>query len=155
VGGRWRSPKRRLGALRRRHSQQTPATENQTRRRSWYLAEEVRPQERRGRKPWKTKDGLKPIGMITRLMEKGATFTWGPGLSSDPGSGATIAVAVAAAAVVVVAAAVFAVVAAAIVVAAVGAPGGDLPQVVVVAAGPMVVVAAAGPMVVVAAGPED
>jgi hypothetical protein len=69
--------------------------------------------------------------MINRLIKKreGATLTWGPGLSSDPGSGATAAV-----------------------VAATGAPGGDRPGVVVVAAGPMVVVVvvAAGPMVVVA-----
>jgi hypothetical protein len=82
--------------------------------------------------------------MIIRLMEKGATLTWGPGLSSDLGSGATFAVA--ADAVVVVAVAV--------VVAAGGAPRGDHPQVVVVAAGPMVVVVAADPMVVVA-GTED
>jgi hypothetical protein len=83
-------------------------------------------------------------------MEKGATLTWGPGLSSDPGSGVTavVAVAVAAAAVVVVVA---------VVVAAAGAPRGDHPQVVVVAVGPMVVVVVvtAGPMVVVAVGPED
>jgi hypothetical protein len=59
----------------------------------------------------------------------------GPGLSSDPRSGTTAALAAGAA---------FAVVAA-------GAPGRDHPQVVVVAAGPMaVVVVAAGPMVVVA-----
>jgi hypothetical protein len=47
--------------------------------------------------------------MIIRLMEKGATLTWGPGLSSDPESGAT------------------AVVAAVVVVAAAGAPRGDHP----------------------------
>jgi hypothetical protein len=72
----------------------------------------------------------------TRKNKDGATLTWGPGPSSDPGSG-TFAV------VVVVAAAV---------VAAAGAPGGDHPQAVVVAAGPTVVVAvvAADPMVVVA-----
>jgi hypothetical protein len=52
-------------------------------------------------------------------MEKRATLTWGPGLSSDPGSGATAAVAA---------------VAVVVVVAAAGAPGGDHPQVVVVAA---------------------
>jgi hypothetical protein len=46
-------------------------------------------------------------------MGKGAALTWGPGISSDPRSGATAAVA--AAAVVVVA------------VAAAGAPGGDHP----------------------------
>jgi hypothetical protein len=49
--------------------------------------------------------------MIIRLMEKGVTLTWGPELSSDPGSGATAAVA---AAVVVVAV-------------AAGAPRGDHP----------------------------
>ena len=61
-------------------------------------------------------------------MEKGATLTWGPGLSSDPGSGTTAAVAAA------------------------GAPEGDHPQVVVVAVGPMVVVVVVvvGPMVMVA-----
>jgi hypothetical protein len=78
--------------------------------------------------------------MIIRLMEKGATLTWGPRLSSDPRSGATatVAVAVAAAAVVVVVAAVAVVV--------VAAPGGDHPEMAVVAV---------GPMVVVAVGPED
>jgi hypothetical protein len=72
--------------------------------------------------------------MINRLMEKRATLTWGPGLSSDPRSGTT------------------ATLAAAVAVAGAGAPGGDNPQVVVVVAGPMavVVVVAAGPMVVVA-----
>jgi hypothetical protein len=72
--------------------------------------------------------------MTIKLKEKGATLTWGPGPSSDPGS-KIVALAVAAA----------------------GAPWGDHPQMVVVAAGPMlvVVVAAAGPMVVVTAGPED
>jgi hypothetical protein len=57
-------------------------------------------------------------------MEKGATLTWGPGLSSDPRSGTTAALAT---------------IAAAVAVAAAGAPGGDHPQV-VVAVGPMVVV---------------
>jgi hypothetical protein len=66
--------------------------------------------------------------MTINLKEKGATLTWGPGPSSDPGSEIT---ALAATAVVVVAA---------------GALGGDHPQMVVVAA---------GPMVVVLAGPED
>jgi hypothetical protein len=61
---------RRLGVLRRCHSQQTPNAKNQTHRRAWYLVEEVRHWEKKGRKPWKTKDGLRPIGMITRLMEK-------------------------------------------------------------------------------------
>jgi hypothetical protein len=54
--------------------------------------------------------------MMIRLMEKGATLTWGPRLSSDPRSGATAAVATAIAAAV----------------AAAGAPGGDHPQMVVV-----------------------
>jgi hypothetical protein len=65
--------------------------------------------------------------MKIKLKEKGATLTWGPGPSSDPRSGiATLAAA--------------------------GAPGGDHPQMVVAAVGPMVavVVVAAGPMVVVA-----
>jgi hypothetical protein len=63
--------------------------------------------------------------MINRLIKKkGAPLTWGPGPSSDPGSGATAAFA------------------AAVVVAAVaGAPRGDHPQVVVAAADPMVVLA--------------
>jgi hypothetical protein len=43
--------------------------------------------------------------MIIRLMEKGATLTWGAGLSSDPGSGATAVIAAAATVAVVVAAA--------------------------------------------------
>jgi hypothetical protein len=62
---------------------------------------------------------------------KGATLTWGPGHSSDPGSEATAAFAAAAAG---------------------GAPVGDRPWVVVVAADPtvVVVVVAADPMVVVA-----
>jgi hypothetical protein len=42
-------------------------------------------------------------------MKKGVTLTWGPGLSNDPRSGATAAVA------------------AAVVAAAAGAPGGDYP----------------------------
>jgi hypothetical protein len=71
--------------------------------------------------------------MTIKLKEKGATLTWGPRPSSDPGS--EIAALAAAA----------------------GAPGGYHPQIVVVAVGPMVVVVvvAMGPMVVVAAGPED
>jgi hypothetical protein len=70
---------------------------------------------------------------------KGATLTWGPGPSSDPRSGATAAF-----------------VATAVVVDAVGDPGGDHPQVVVAATGPIVVVVvvavavAADPVVVVA-----
>jgi hypothetical protein len=67
--------------------------------------------------------------MISRLMEKGVAVTWGPGPSSDPGSGATAASAAAA-----------------------GAPGGDHPQVLLAVAGPtvVVVVVAADPMAVVA-----
>jgi hypothetical protein len=65
--------------------------------------------------------------MVTRLMEKGDTLNWGPGLSSDLGSEMNAApVAVAALAVVVVAA----------VAAVAGAPGGDHPQRVAVAAAP-------------------
>jgi hypothetical protein len=59
--------------------------------------------------------------MMIRLVEKGTTLTWGPGLSSDPGSEA-----IAAPTVVVVAAAV----------PVAGAPGSDHPRTVVVAAGP-------------------
>jgi hypothetical protein len=58
--------------------------------------------------------------MMIRLKEKGTTITWGPGLSSDPGSEA---IAAPAAAVVVA-------------VAGAGAPRGDHPQMVVVVAGP-------------------
>jgi hypothetical protein len=93
----------------------------------------VRPWEQRGRKPWQAKDGLRPVGIIDKLMKKmkGATLTWGPGPSSNPGSGATAAFVAAAGG---------------------GAPGGDRPQVVEVAADPtvVVVVVAADPMVVVA-----
>jgi hypothetical protein len=53
--------------------------------------------------------------MMIRLVEKGTTLTWGPGLSSDPGSEAIAAPAAAA-------------------VAIAGAPGTDHPQMVVVAA---------------------
>jgi hypothetical protein len=59
--------------------------------------------------------------MMIRLKEKGTTLTWGPGPSSDPGSEA-IAAPTAAAVVAAVAVA--------------GAPRGDHPQMVVVAAGP-------------------
>jgi hypothetical protein len=55
---------------------------------------------------------------MIRLKEKGTTLTWGPGLSSDLGSEAITAPAAASVAVV-----------------AAGAPGGDHPQMVVVAAG--------------------
>jgi hypothetical protein len=68
--------------------------------------------------------------MINRLMEKGVALTWGPGPSSDPGSGAIVAFA-------------------AVAVAAVAAPGGDRPRMVVAAVNPTVVVVA-DPMVVVA-----
>jgi hypothetical protein len=57
--------------------------------------------------------------MMIRLVEKGTTLTWGPRLSSDPGSEA-----IAAPAVVVVAATV----------AVAGAPRSDHPRMVVVAA---------------------
>jgi hypothetical protein len=65
-----------------------------------------------------------------------ATLTWGPGPSSDPGSGATAAFAAAAA----------------VVATAAGAPGGDHPQVLLATASPtvVVVVVAADPMAVVA-----
>jgi hypothetical protein len=56
--------------------------------------------------------------MMIKLKEKGATLTWGPGPSSDPGSEIAALVVVAAT------------------VAAAGAPGGDHPQMVVVAVGP-------------------
>jgi hypothetical protein len=54
--------------------------------------------------------------MTIKLKEKRATLTWGPGPSSDPGSETIVAPAAAAV--------------------AVGAPEGDHPQMVVVAAGP-------------------
>jgi hypothetical protein len=60
--------------------------------------------------------------MMIRLKEKGTTLTWGPGPSSDPRSMAIVALAIVAAAAVAVATA--------------GVPGGDHPQMVVVAAGP-------------------
>jgi hypothetical protein len=50
--------------------------------------------------------------MMIRLVEKGTTLTWGPGISSDPGSEAIAAVAAAAVA---------------------GAPGSNHPRMVVVA----------------------
>jgi hypothetical protein len=65
--------------------------------------------------------------MMIRLVEKGTTLTWGPGLSSDPESEAIAAPA--AVAVVVVAA-----VAVAVAIAAAGTPGSDHPWMVVVAA---------------------
>jgi hypothetical protein len=62
---------------------------------------------------------------MVRLVEKGTILTWGPGPSSDPGSEATAAPVAVAIAVVAAAA-----------VAAAGAPRGDHPQMMVVAAGP-------------------
>jgi hypothetical protein len=62
--------------------------------------------------------------MMIRLVEKGTTLTWGPGLSSDPESEAIAAPA--AVAVVVVAAV-------AVAVATAGSPRSDHPQMVVVA----------------------
>jgi hypothetical protein len=61
--------------------------------------------------------------MMIRLVEKGTTLTWGPGHSSDPGSEAIAAPAAITALAVAVA------------VAAAGAPTGDHPRMVVVAAG--------------------
>jgi hypothetical protein len=77
----------------------------------------VWPWEQRRKKPWKTDDGLRLVGMMIRLKEKGTTLTWGPGPSSDPGSEVIAAPA-------------------AVVVAAAGVPRGDHPQMVVVVAGP-------------------
>jgi hypothetical protein len=84
----------------------------------------VWPWEQRGKKPWKTDDGLRLIGMMIRPVEKGTTLTWGLGLSSDPGSGAITAPATK-----------VAVAAPPAAVAAAGAPGGDHLRMVVVAAG--------------------
>jgi hypothetical protein len=72
------SRQQRPGADRRHHSQQMPAAESQTRQRAWYLAEEARPWEQRGRKPWQTKDGLRPVSMITTLVEKRGYTYLGP-----------------------------------------------------------------------------
>jgi hypothetical protein len=47
--------------------------------------------EQRRKKPWQTDDGLRLVGMMIRLVEKGTTLTWGPELSSDPGSEAIAA----------------------------------------------------------------
>jgi hypothetical protein len=127
-----------LGVDRRHHPQRIPAAESQTRRWAWYLAEEAWPWEQRRKKPSQTDDGLRLVGMMIRLMEKGTTLTWGPGLSSDPRSeaiaahAAVVALAMAATAE-VTAAAPHAAVAVAVV--AVGALGGDHPRMVVVAAG--------------------
>jgi hypothetical protein len=128
-----------LGADRRHHPQRIPVAESETRRWAWYLAEEVWPWEQRRKKPCQTDDGLRLVGMMIRLVEKGTTLTWGPGHSSDPGSdaiAAPAAVAALAMAVAVVAAAaevVAAVPPTAVDVAAAGAPGGDHPRMVVVA----------------------
>jgi hypothetical protein len=80
------------------------------------LAEEAWPWEQRRKKAWQTDDGLRLVDMMIRLEEKGTTLTWGPGLSNDPRSEAITAPAVVA-------------------VVAAGAPGGDHPQMVVVAVG--------------------
>jgi hypothetical protein len=104
-----------LGADRRHHSQHIPAAKSQTRRWAWYLAEEAWPWEQQRKKPWKTDDGLRLVSIMIRLKEKGTTLTWGSRPSSDPGSEAIAAPAVA--------------------VATVGAPGGDHPQMVAVAVG--------------------
>jgi hypothetical protein len=90
-----------LGADRRHHPQQIPAVESQTCRWAWYLVEEAWPWEQRRKKPWQTDDGLRLVGMMIRLKEKGTTLTWGPGLSSDPGSEAIAAPAAAVVAVAV------------------------------------------------------
>jgi hypothetical protein len=130
-----------LGAGRRHHHQRIPAAESQTRRWAWYLAEEAWPWEQRRKKPWQTDDVLKLVGMMIRLVGKGTTLTWGPGLSSDPGSeaiAAPIAVAALAVAAAVVAAAAKVAAAAppaAVAGAGAGAPRGDHPRMVVVAAG--------------------
>jgi hypothetical protein len=74
--------------------------------------------------------------MLNRLIKKkGAPLTWGPGPSSDPGSGATAVSA-----------------ATAVIATAAGTPGGDHPQVLLAAASPtvVVVVVAADPMAMVA-----
>jgi hypothetical protein len=117
-----------LGADRRHHPQRISTAESQTHRWAWHLAEEAWPWEQWRKKPWQTDDGLKLDGMMIRLVEKGTTLTWGPGLSSDPGSevitapAAVAALAVAATAEVVVAAP-----PAVVAVAAGGAPEGDHP----------------------------
>jgi hypothetical protein len=90
----WQQP----GADRQHHPQWIPAAVSQTRRWAWYLAEEAWPWEQRRKKPWQTDDGLRLVGMMIRLEEKGTTLTWGPGLSSDPGSEAIAAPAAVAAA---------------------------------------------------------
>jgi hypothetical protein len=80
-----------LGVDRWHHPQRIPAAESQTHRWAWYLAEEAWPWEQRRKNPWQTDDGLRLVGMMIRLVEKGTTLTWGPGLSSDPGSEAIAA----------------------------------------------------------------
>jgi hypothetical protein len=93
------------------------------------LAEGAWPWEQWRKKPWQIDDGLRLVSMMIRHVEKGTTLTWGPGLSNDPGSEAIAAPAA------VVATAEVAAAAPPPAVAAAGAPGGDYPQMVVVAAG--------------------
>jgi hypothetical protein len=73
--------------------------------------------------------------MMIRLVEKGTTLTWGPVLSSDPGSEAIAAPAAVAALAVAAAVVAAAAEVAAAAPPAAGAPGGDHPRMVVVAAG--------------------
>jgi hypothetical protein len=61
-----------MGADHRHHPQQIPTVESQTCRWAWYLAEEAWPWEQRRKKPWQTDDGLRLVGMMIRLVEKGA-----------------------------------------------------------------------------------
>jgi hypothetical protein len=113
----WQQP----GTDRWHHPQQILAAESQTRRWAWYLAEEAWPWEQKGKNLWQTDDGLRHVGIMIRLKEKGITLTWGPGPSSDPGTEAIANPAVAVAVAAIVAA---------------GALGGDHPQMMVVATGP-------------------
>jgi hypothetical protein len=127
-----------LVADRWHHPQRIPAAESQTRRWAWYLAEEAWPWEQRRKKPWQIDDGLRLVGMMIRLVEKGTTLTWGPRLSSDPRSEAIAApnaVAALFVAAAVVAATVEVATAAPPTVAAAGALRGDHPRMVVVVAG--------------------
>jgi hypothetical protein len=73
-----------LGVDRQHHPHRIPTAESQTRWWAWYLAEEAWPWEQQRKKPWQTDDGLRLVDMMIRLVEKGTTLTWGPGLSSDP-----------------------------------------------------------------------
>jgi hypothetical protein len=72
--------------------------------------------------------------MMIRLVQKGTTLTWGPGLSSDPGSEAIAAPAAVDALAMAAAEVAAAAPPAAVAFAATGAPGGDLPRMVVVVA---------------------